>query len=210
VRTIEPHRVVPALHDQQAVRNLAVTAPELDGDRAIGIFLARDAVDRTGVVWILFVIAFGIVEAERSDGRSVIAGRRDIEVGPFRVSQGAATSAIELSDCRIRRARMVVIGSMVSSLSFLSRCEPDAALHQPSCPIFKELAAAFDRFYFSLYFKHKRNLLACGVQFVPNVALAGLSRLCEKYRRFATHCRICPAEWALRARILASQSQREE
>lgn len=192
MRTIEPNRVVPALHDQQAVRNLAVTAPGLDGDRAIGIFLARDAVDRTGVVWILFVIAFGIVEAERSDGRSLIAGRRDIEVGPFRVSQGAATSAIELSDRRIRRARMVVIGSMVSSLSFLSRCEPDAALHQPSCPISKELAAA------------------CGVQFVPNVALAGLSRLCEKYRRFATHCRICPAEWALRARILASQSQREE
>ena len=48
-----------------------------------------------------------------------------------------ATSAMELSDCRIRRARMVVVGSMVSSLSFLSTlaASPDAALHQPSCPI---------------------------------------------------------------------------
>jgi hypothetical protein len=87
----------------------------------------------------------------------------------------AATSAIELSDCRIRRARMVVFGSMVSSLSLLSRCEPDAALHQPSCPIFDRRFTAFDRFYFSLHFKHKRNLPACDVQFVPKYRPAGLS-----------------------------------
>ena len=31
-RTIEAHRVVPAVHDRQAVRNLAVAAAELDGD----------------------------------------------------------------------------------------------------------------------------------------------------------------------------------
>jgi len=37
-RPIEPDRVVPALHDRQAVRNLAVTGAELDGDRAIGIY----------------------------------------------------------------------------------------------------------------------------------------------------------------------------
>jgi hypothetical protein len=34
---------------------------------------------------------------------------------------------------------------------------------------------AFDRFYFSLHFKHKRNLPACDVQFVPKYRPAGLS-----------------------------------
>ena len=62
---------------------------------------------------------------------------------------------------------MVVIGSMVSSLRYSLAASPDAALHQPSCPIFDRLFTAFDRFYFSLHFKHKRNLPACDVQFVP-------------------------------------------
>jgi hypothetical protein len=35
--------------------------------------------------------------------------------------------------------------------------------------------AAFDGFYLSLHFNHKRNLPACDVQFVPNARLAGLS-----------------------------------
>ena len=36
-RAIEPHGVVPPLHDRQAVRNLAVAAAELDGDRCPGL-----------------------------------------------------------------------------------------------------------------------------------------------------------------------------
>src|SRR5882672_2937126 len=42
--TIEPHRIVPTRHDRQAVRDLAVTASELDGDRAIGLFPGGDVV----------------------------------------------------------------------------------------------------------------------------------------------------------------------
>ena len=75
----------------------------------------------------------------------------------------------KLGDFHTRRVKIVLVGSMVSSLSLLSRCEPDAALHQPSCPIFDELSAAFGCFYFSLYFNDKRKKAVCDVHFVPNI-----------------------------------------
>ena len=43
-RAIEAHHVVPASHDRQAVRNFAVAAAELDGDRAVGVFGDRDGI----------------------------------------------------------------------------------------------------------------------------------------------------------------------
>jgi hypothetical protein len=36
-RTIKPRRVVPAIHDRQAVWNLSIAAAELNGDRAVCI-----------------------------------------------------------------------------------------------------------------------------------------------------------------------------
>jgi len=81
-----------------------------------------------------------------------------------------ATSAIELSDCRIRRAKMVVVGSMVSSLSLLSGCEPRCSVTSALLSYFGRPFTALDRFYLPLSFKHKRNLSGCDVQFVPNVA----------------------------------------
>src|SRR5258708_24698401 len=108
-RAIEPHGVIPALHDRQAVWNLAVTSAELDGDRSIGVLLARDAVDRISIVWGLFVIAFGIVEAngpegidrhildrELVDGGAVVLCRGDIEIG--RVLVRVAAPACGSSD----------------------------------------------------------------------------------------------------------------
>src|SRR5580704_6544155 len=57
LRPIEAHRIVPAGHDRQAVRNFAVAAAELDRDRAVVAFLRRDIVERIGVVRILLVVA---------------------------------------------------------------------------------------------------------------------------------------------------------
>ena len=45
-RAKEAHRVVPALHDRQAVGDLAVAAAELDVDRAVRALLRRDVVER--------------------------------------------------------------------------------------------------------------------------------------------------------------------
>src|SRR6478752_2247324 len=63
-RPVEPHGVIPALHDRQAVGQLAVAAAKLDGDRAVGAFLRGDIVDRVGVVRVFLVIALLIVKAD--------------------------------------------------------------------------------------------------------------------------------------------------
>ena len=47
-RTIEPHHVVPARRDRQAVRDLAVAAAELNRHRAVGVLLRGDVVERVG------------------------------------------------------------------------------------------------------------------------------------------------------------------
>src|SRR5690348_12087717 len=39
-RAIQPHRVVRALHDRDAVRDLPVTSAELHGGRAVGALLS--------------------------------------------------------------------------------------------------------------------------------------------------------------------------
>src|SRR5262245_32084358 len=43
--TIEPHHVIPVLHDGQAIGDLPVASAELDGDGAVGTPLCRDAVE---------------------------------------------------------------------------------------------------------------------------------------------------------------------
>ena len=92
-RPIEPHHVVPALHDRQAIWNFAVAAAELDGDRAVVAFLRRDVVERIGVEIVWLEIALGVVEADRPeaidghildvelvDRRAVVLAWRDVEI----------------------------------------------------------------------------------------------------------------------------------
>ena len=43
-RAKEPHRVVPALHDRQAIGNFAITAAELDGDRTVHALVRGDVI----------------------------------------------------------------------------------------------------------------------------------------------------------------------
>ena len=63
-RAIEPHRVVPAGHYREPVRNLAVPAAELNSDRSVHTFLGRDIVERVSVEFVFLIVAFGIVEAD--------------------------------------------------------------------------------------------------------------------------------------------------
>src|SRR5580658_7703468 len=112
-RSIEPHRVIPALHDWQAVRNLAVAAAELHADRTVGVLFRRDIVERVGVVFILLEVAVGVVQpdgpkrfdrnvldVELIDRRGVIFRRRDAQIGriPVRISAPAGRGADQMHD----------------------------------------------------------------------------------------------------------------
>ena len=48
-RSVQPHHIVPVLHDWQTVRRLAVAAPELNRDRPVRVFLGSDAVEPAGL-----------------------------------------------------------------------------------------------------------------------------------------------------------------
>ena len=54
-RAKEPHLVIPARLSRQPIRNLAVRSAELNGDRAVRVFLGRDAV-QIGT-WLSFRLA---------------------------------------------------------------------------------------------------------------------------------------------------------
>ena len=69
-RAVEPHRVVPAIHDRQAVRNFAVAAAELDRNRAVRALLRGDVVERIGIEVVLLEIAVGVVNVCASMGDS--------------------------------------------------------------------------------------------------------------------------------------------
>src|SRR6202048_429347 len=60
-RAIESHHVIPARHSRQTIRNLAVAAAELNGDRAVRVFLGGDVVQRIGIVPVWLQIALGVV-----------------------------------------------------------------------------------------------------------------------------------------------------
>src|SRR4051812_4388520 len=47
-RAVGTHEIVPAGRGRQAVRNLAVAAAELYGDRAVGVLLRREVIQRVG------------------------------------------------------------------------------------------------------------------------------------------------------------------
>jgi hypothetical protein len=60
-RAKEAHRVVPALHNAQAIGNFPIAPAELDVDRAIRAPFRGDAIYGIGVVSVRFQIAFGVV-----------------------------------------------------------------------------------------------------------------------------------------------------
>ena len=93
-RAIESHHVIPSGRGRQAVRDLAVTAAELDGDRSIRTLFGGDAVERVGIIFVFLQVAFGVVNNDRPecvhrnlcrnaqsvDCFAVVPGRRDVEI----------------------------------------------------------------------------------------------------------------------------------
>lgn len=67
-RAIEPHCVVSAVHDRQAIRSFPIAAAELDGNRAVAALLGGEVVQRIGVEVFLLEMALGIVGADRPEG----------------------------------------------------------------------------------------------------------------------------------------------
>ena len=138
-RTVEAHRVVPALHDRQAVGDLAVAAAELDGDRAVRALLRRDVVDRVGVVLVRLEVALGVVDADRPeavdrhvldvelvDRRAVVLGRRDVEIDGILVRIAApgrrgSDQVPDRIDLILGAERLLKSGKVVPSTSSASR-----------------------------------------------------------------------------------------
>src|SRR5882757_5158257 len=65
--TIEPHHVVPASRDRDAVRDLAVAAAELDCDRAIISLVRGNVVECVAIQLVRNEIALGVVDADRPE-----------------------------------------------------------------------------------------------------------------------------------------------
>src|SRR6202040_2073730 len=66
-RAIESHHIIPARHGRQTIRNLAVAVAELNGDRAVRVFLGREVVQRIGIVSVWLQIALGVVDGDRPE-----------------------------------------------------------------------------------------------------------------------------------------------
>src|ERR1044072_3563871 len=63
-RAIEAHHVGPALHDRDAIRNLAVASAELHRNDAIGVLFRGNAVQRVGIVLVLLQMAVGVIDGD--------------------------------------------------------------------------------------------------------------------------------------------------
>src|SRR5258707_14292912 len=63
-RAKEAHRVVPALHDRQAIGNFAVAAAELDGAGAVRALFRGDIIHAIGLELVRFQIALGVVDGD--------------------------------------------------------------------------------------------------------------------------------------------------
>ena len=90
---IEPHQIVPARRDGEAVRNIVVAAAELNRNRPVSVSPRRDIVERIGVLRVGLEIAFGVIDADRPeavdrhildvepvDRIAVVFGRNDVEI----------------------------------------------------------------------------------------------------------------------------------
>src|SRR5262249_40358430 len=82
---------------------------------------------------------------------------------------GPSAKVTEPRDFRTRRARIVLVGSMFSSLWLLQRCQPTAAYVSPLVSLLIGIAVLRSALYFSLYYNDKENPPVCDVRFVPNV-----------------------------------------
>ena len=72
--------LVPARHDRQAVRNLSVAAAELDGGRAVFVFLRRETVERIAVERIFPKESIGIIKRNGSEAIDRYVRRSDQSV----------------------------------------------------------------------------------------------------------------------------------
>src|SRR6267378_8194521 len=101
-RAVEPHGVIPALHDRQTVRHLAVASAELDRDRAVAALLGGEVIECVGVMRVLLVVARGVVDTDRPEGVdgyvldvqlvdrvAFVIGGRDVEIGRLLVGIAA-------------------------------------------------------------------------------------------------------------------------
>src|SRR5260370_40324116 len=68
-RAKEAHRVVPALHDRQAIGNFAVAAAELDGDRPVRALFRGHLIHGIGVELVRFQKSKSNTENEYSVSR---------------------------------------------------------------------------------------------------------------------------------------------
>src|SRR6516164_7067555 len=64
LRAKEAHRVVPVLHDWQAIGNFAVAPAELNGDRAVHALFRGEVIHGIGVELVRFQIALGVVDGD--------------------------------------------------------------------------------------------------------------------------------------------------
>ena len=67
LRAIEANQIVPSGRRRQAVRDLAVAAAELDGERSVVAGLRGQVVERIGVLGIGREIALGVIDADRPE-----------------------------------------------------------------------------------------------------------------------------------------------
>src|SRR6266850_4389110 len=122
-RAKEAHRVIPPLHDREAIGNFAIAAAKLDGDRTIRTFDRCVAIDGIGTVLVRFNITLTVVDGERPEtvdghashdqlvnGRSVIPLRRDGEIE--RVLLGSATPKHRTSDYVPYRINLILVGTV--------------------------------------------------------------------------------------------------
>ena len=61
-RAKEAQRVIPPLHDREAIGNFAIAAAKLDGDRTIRTFYRGVAINRVGAVFVRVKITLSIVD----------------------------------------------------------------------------------------------------------------------------------------------------
>src|SRR5262245_24081724 len=67
-RAIEPHHVIPAVHDRQTVCRLTVALPELDRDRTIRLLFRCNAVHGICVEVVLLEVSGLVVNGDRPEG----------------------------------------------------------------------------------------------------------------------------------------------
>ena len=66
-RAEEAHRVIPPLHNREAIGNFVITAAKLNDDRTIRSFYRSVAINRIGAVLVRLNITLTVVDGERPE-----------------------------------------------------------------------------------------------------------------------------------------------